>query len=129
MYASNMVCTILQENGYSVGGRKPLLFADKPDNARKFMENLAATCRYFKAITAQKSSLFPTLLAKPHTSLPQQWKMSRLFCSLALIESGVPKQQSTTKKDGAKKDENPTYHLMPALVFLTMYSTVSKSKV
>ena len=126
MYASIMVCTELQEHGFSLGGRKPLLFADPPNNARKFMENLAATCRYYKAITKQDSSLFPTPLSSSEASVRN---VSRLFSSLALMESGVCTQQSTANKEGTKKDEKPIYHIMPALVFLTMYPTVSKLKV
>lgn len=121
MHANVMVCTELQENGYSLGGRKPL-FADKPNNARKFMENLAATCRYYKAITEQDSSLFPTPLSSSS-------QVSRLFSSLELVESAVRAQQSTANKDGSKKDKKPIYHIMPALVFLNMYPTVSKLKV
>lgn len=132
-YASIKVCTELQENSYCLGGRKPLLFEDKPNNARKFMEHLAATCKYYKAITAQgpdqAHKLFPTLLCRPIATAQQEWQVSRLFCSLALMESGVHAQQSIAQKDGSKKDEKSAYHIMPALVFLNMYPTVSKLKV
>lgn len=90
------------------------------------MDNLAAMCKYYKAVTTQKSSLFPTPLSSSSASFQ---KVSRLFCSLALMESGVRTQQSAANKDGTKKDEKPIYHIMPALVFLSMYPAVSKLKV
>ena len=98
----------------------PRLFEDKPNNGRKFMENLTATCKYYQAVAKQKPVLFPTLLCRPSATLQQELQISRLFCSLALMEDGVRAQQNTVKKNGTKKDEKPAYHIMPVLVFLNM---------
>ncbi len=89
------------------------------------MEHLEAMCKYYQAVTLQTPALFPTLLSRPAASLQQEQELSRLFCSLALMESGVRTQQGT-----ATKGEKAAYvHIMPALVFLNTYPTVSKPKV
>lgn len=129
----------LQENHYitSVGGRSVKLFQNQ-GAAIRFMETLVSLCTLYKAITEQDTTLFPMFLRRSApgvnqgqhqggATVQQERQVSKLFCSLSLLESGVRPKDTKDKASLAKAAKQAKItvnngHMMPALMFLQTYS-------